>query len=598
MARSATFEPVYQAFQIFLQRCLLEDRSLLWPEREVWTIANLEQARRRFVEGFIQGRMDFRAKLAAQLSGAPRDVWALIADCFVIYGLPSRSIRPATKQNWAAWAAEQAGLPIPGDDNPIWQALTVGFATTGQKYNLKHAQIRLLVLMALEVKASQDPRELLQSPQRLQTLLDDVLETIPLKLDQANDMRNAILYMAFPEAYEPVLSRQEKEAIVRHYGGGTLEATSVDVDAALRQVRQALTPRFRSLPRPFDFYQDLREEWRAHVDLERALTGQNPPAHRLEEHSADYQSEDVDLQRVQAALEMTRNVILTGPPGTGKTYLARRAAERLVMGQGAPVDSFVWWVTLHPSYSYEDFVEGLRPVLAENQDSAPGGGVYQIRPGVFREICARAAADPQHRYVLILDEMNRANLATILGEIITLIEDDKRGVFHARLPYSGLPFSVPPNLILLGTMNSADRSITQLDAALRRRFAFIELHPRPDLLRGAWVETDEAVLHLDELLRGLNAVIQEHLGAELQIGHSYFLRVAQASPANRLAVLDLVWNTQVLPLLEEYFFAQPEVLLEILAPFVDDAAAYSPESFQHLRGDDLVVALSRVCDGG
>lgn len=596
MARYATFDPLYQTFRVFMQRCLLEDRSLLWPEREVWTIVNLEQVRRRFVEGFIQGRMNFRAKLAAQLSGSPRDVWALIADCFVIYGLPSRSIRPITKQNWAAWAAEQAGLPIPGDESPVWQALTVGFAPTGQKYNLKHAQIRLLVLLALEVKASPDPHELLQSPQRLQALLDDILETIPLKLDQANDMRSAILYMAFPDDYEPVLSRQEKEAIVRHYGFG--KAASTDLDAALRQVRHALTPRFADLPRPFDFYQDLREEWRTHVNLEHALIEQNPPAHHVEEHAADYQTADVDLERVLAALGMTRNVILTGPPGTGKTYLARRAAEHLVMGQGAPVDTFVWWVTLHPSYSYEDFVEGLRPVLAESPESAQSGVVYQIRPGVFREICARAAVDAQHQYVLILDEMNRANLATILGELITLIEDDKRGVFHARLPYSGLPFIVPPNLVLLGTMNSADRSIALLDVALRRRFAFVDLRPRPDLLHGALVETEEAVLHLDKLLRGLNAAIQEHLGAEQQIGHSYFLRVAQASPANRLAVLDLVWNTQVLPLLEEYFYAQPEILMEILTPFVEDGSSAAPGSLQHLRGDDLVVALSRVCDEG
>src|SRR5512142_793306 len=150
-------DPLYQAFAAFRERCLLYDRSLLWPEREVWTIANLEQVRRRFVEGFIQGRMSFRDKLDAQLSGAPAEVWALFADAFYIYGLPSRTIRFSTKRGWVEWAARRAGLDLPEEGDPAWEALKLGFASTGQKYNLKHAQIRLLVLLALEIKAAGEP---------------------------------------------------------------------------------------------------------------------------------------------------------------------------------------------------------------------------------------------------------------------------------------------------------------------------------------------------------------------------------------------------------------------------------------------------------
>jgi 5-methylcytosine-specific restriction protein B len=170
-------------------------------------------------------------------------------------------------------------------------------------------------------------------------------------------------------------------------------------------------------------------------------------------------------------------------------------------------------------------------------------------------------------------------------------------VLSAQLPYSGTRFSVPPNLVLLGTMNTADRSIALLDAALRRRFAFVEILPRPELLAGSPVETDEAILHLDDLLRCMNSAISEQMGPAYQVGHSYFLRVARARPAERLDLLDLVWNTQVLPLLEEVFYARKERLAEILAPFVEESgdplAAREPA---RLHGEDLVVALSRMCD--
>ena len=204
------------------------------------------------------------------------------------------------------------------------------------------------------------------------------------------------------------------------------------------------------------------------------------------------------------------------------------------------------FVTFHQSYGYEDFIEGLRPVL--NDDSDDGQVRYEIRRGVFVALCERARRDPEHGYALFIDEINRGNVSKILGELITLIELDKRegapNAIRVRLPYSGDWFSVPANVSIYGSMNSADRSLTPLDTALRRRFEFVEIMPDPKLLAGRVIEG----IALDELLTVMNARIELLLGRDCLLGHAYFY------PVQCFDDLQTVMQQKIVPQLQEYCF--------------------------------------------
>ena len=239
------------------------------------------------------------------------------------------------------------------------------------------------------------------------------------------------------------------------------------------------------------------------------------------------------------------NTILFGPPGTGKTYSVRERAAKICGKDrddypGLVEEGRIAFVTFHQSYSYEDFVEGIRPVTVD------GAVRYEVRKGIFRQMCDRAGEDRDNNHVLIIDEINRANIYKVFGELITLLEPDKRldeeNEIKVRLPYSGDEFGVPPNLYLIGTMNTADRSIALLDTALRRRFEFEEMMPQPKLL-GKAGEFD-----LPAMLEALNRRVEFLYDRDHMIGHAFFMGV------KNLDDLDAVFRRKVIPLLQEYFY--------------------------------------------
>ncbi|MEA4909868.1 MAG: AAA family ATPase [Anaerolineaceae bacterium] len=203
--------------------------------------------------------------------------------------------------------------------------------------------------------------------------------------------------------------------------------------------------------------------------------------------------------------------------------------------------SYLTLLTFHPSYSYEDFVEGFRPTETSDQL------ILKMADGVFKRVCREARNNPDKTYLVVIDEINRANLAKVFGELITLLEYDKRDM-QITLPQSKEAFTIPPNVYLLGTMNTADRSIKLLDIALRRRFAFFELMPDPELLQGANVNG----LALDALLEKLNLSIARYAGREKQLGHA--LLMTDGEPLSDPDELADRFRQDILPLLQEYCY--------------------------------------------
>ncbi|MFJ7195722.1 MULTISPECIES: McrB family protein [unclassified Streptomyces] len=299
-----------------------------------------------------------------------------------------------------------------------------------------------------------------------------------------------------------------------------------------------------------------------------------------------------DVRKVRALLEHKGQVVLQGPPGTGKTRLALNVALALAgradlieatpgeraaflaelsavpeeaegAGEaGGPEEARaarLTMVTFHPSYGYEDFVEGFRPDTAAN-----GAGLHlEMKDGVFLRVCDAAEKAPDDTFLIIVDEINRGDLPRILGELITLLELDKRGSVSITLPSSGRRRTVPPNVRIIGTMNSADRSVGHIDSAIRRRFSFLDVPPDLDSLDG-----EVEGLGLASLLEGLNERLDAQFGPDHLLGQAYLL--LDDRPLATAEQLSHAFHHDIVPLVTDYCLGRPEMLRAVLGELVDD----------------------------
>ena len=710
MARLLNQQLQYDAIQKFKETCLLQDKSMLWPDQTIWTRSNMQQWKTHVIDRPNTGNLSFSDKLEIQLADAPPIIWALAAELQYIYYLPTANIKQSTRITKINWAVQKSNLMMPPDNDPVWIPQKDGFVTASIRYNSRYAQMQLLALFALRLKEDGQMPAIISDPKVTQSLLDEILEATPVKSDRAHDFRHAFLHLLFPDQYEPIISTSAKENIDSCYGH-LISSPQPDLDRRLVQIRETLI-KTRNFAPDFHFYDDIiRQEW----DPEKVVPPPPPP-----DKDELIRDRSIVLDGLRL-LDSFSNITLYGPPGTGKTYWAKEIANSLItpqlqqpqslstflqtiiqdlsvydvialqmsvsgqdqkftvpqlikkeliqarlkqnpvkapnsqmwgylqshtspesktvnmairnepylfdktgsaewfltttgkryvsealndrinaIRQGPPATNlpqdFIRWVTFHQSYAYEDFVEGLRPITGQGDNSVL---TFEMKPGVFRSLCARAKDDPNNKYVLVIDEINRGNIAKIFGELMTLIEYDKRGVLTIELPYSKEDFSVPANLMIIGTMNTADRSIALLDVALRRRFAFLEILPEPKLLDQVNITlAEEDVLNIGVLLRNLNQRIVELRGDDYQVGHSYFLPLkAKVNDADKLACLDDIWNYQILPLLKEYFYSQGDILHRVLPSFFEQEDISQPLSSigpAVLHGEDLVAALNKI----
>ena len=294
----------------------------------------------------------------------------------------------------------------------------------------------------------------------------------------------------------------------------------------------------------------------------------------------DVEEEKIDDEAIQQVSAISSlNTILFGAPGTGKTYQTRRLAVKLAdpVWYGNHEDDEqaiknyyaeltqsdeprIQFTTFHQSFAYEDFIEGIKAKTSEK-----GEIFYEIENGVFTTLALNASENPNQNYVLIIDEINRGNISRIFGELITLLEDDKRAgndnELYVTLPYSKEVFAVPRNLYLIGTMNTTDKSLAQLDLALRRRFDFVEMMPDTELLADVKVFGENVA----QMLEIINMRIQALLDREHVIGHAYFMPLLGKNDADeRNALAQQIFKNKIIPLLQEYFFDDWESIMRVL----------------------------------
>jgi 5-methylcytosine-specific restriction protein B len=348
----------------------------------------------------------------------------------------------------------------------------------------------------------------------------------------------------------------------------------------------------------------------------REIMTPKPPDHSL-------------FKPIKRVLATKKQVILYGPPGTGKTWVANNYIKTLKKDpiqqeESAETSNPSQFVTFHQSFSYEEFVEGLRPSTDDE-----GNICYSVHEGVFKTICRNAfnalmkeaglskewaedGAMPQLMpdetrqvrkiqenvpFFLIIDEINRGDISRVFGELITLLEADKRlfaeNELAVILPYSKTNFGIPPNLYIIGTMNTADKSISLVDVALRRRFGFIEMMPQIGVLEENLQNGSESTQEIFDLsidvLKRVNQQITFLYDRDHQIGHSYLLKLKEASSRDdAIEEFWFVWYYEILPLLQEYFYDSPRKLKEILGDVVE-VENHSFTFSEPLHGDAFIA---------
>lgn len=519
------------------EQCLVHDGSLLFDDRELWTITHLQDFRARLIDNPLVGsEQSFGEKLDTQLAGATDDLRWLVCELVAVYFLFARGAIGGPSKR----AVLEAIIGPIGSDRPArWDVLSAtmdeGIGNPGVGYNInRDAQLAYLIDFAVRFKGIADGderRRILDDPWALRDFADEASDGVPVR-----EMRHILLHLLRPEEFERMSSQTHKRSIVQAFGEELLDKESApeDLDEQLLRIRRKL--------------EELNAQPDAHngiLDFYRA------PLNDIWDPGSDRPdgASDLDL------LMYKRQIVYYGPPGTGKTHRTRALADRLIRRVAlekwkahryfssqqeldAYIEANVRWVQLHAGYGYEEFVRGLR-LTSDGSTTYVDG----LLPRLVAEIEARPK-DERLPVVLVLDEINRTDVSRLFGEAFSLLENRELPVLLPGVQEGDAPvsLSLPDDLYVIGTMNLIDQSVEELDFALRRRFFWRPAGFEPDPIvtvnrdrwnrwapdRYGWDRAEEDITQLAERATLLNEQIARspHLGPQYELGHTYFFDAA------------------------------------------------------------------------
>ena len=653
---------VFEAVNHWRDNCLLNGGSVFSNEN-LWTKENFnDDSVRRIVKELLKSDQPdggFTKRLMIQLESinATPEIYKLMGELLWALNLASIAMRPIKKRGQIKRLWDKSGTALPNHEY-LKDKYMEGHGHPGSGHaTYAWAELLALILFVHEIKklSAEEREDYLKNSNGIELSRQwdkwhrkwaEKFRGDTSLMTENRQIRHMLLHLLFPDYFERVFSGRQKKIIVRTLLKQRVRGKSwSELDEMLRSIRKEREAHYGT--KDIDFYvSPLKNDWKEEE-------GQGNSTHE--------ESKDIAMSNTPL------NQIFYGPPGTGKTYHTINAALEILVPEFCQKnhdqrdilreryeqlkeEGQIAFVTFHQSFGYEEFMEGIRPVL---DDDASEDVLYEIKDGIFKAICERASSvkllapfeeaieklkvacsdepiemettvrknkclvwfvegresfmeqsmvgkkpgnkpqtrsisfnrlrkayqnpkvggitsrmilnyleknyelnsnqpdDKQRKYVLIIDEINRGNISRIFGELITLIEPSKRlgnaEQTSTTLPYSGESFGVPNNLYIIGTMNTADRSIALLDTALRRRFRFVEMMPDVGILDGVTV----AGVNISELLKAMNNRIEYLYDRDHQIGHSYFMRLESSDEIEKLKD---IFQHEVLPLLQEYFY--------------------------------------------